>query len=130
MQGRSFAPLAEGHALADWRKDWLYEYYEYPGYENVKPNRGVRTERYKLIHYFTAPEEFELYDLKTDPGEDHNLYGKPEYAALTARLKDRLAALRKETGDTYVYKPSRSPRPWVIFDPPTVIPEPWRPQSH
>ncbi|HEX3887000.1 MAG TPA: sulfatase [Phenylobacterium sp.] len=130
MQGRSFAPLAEGHALADWRKDWLYEYYEYPGYENVKPNRGVRTERYKLIHYFTAPEEFELYDLRTDPGEDHNLYGKPEYAALTARLKDRLAALRKETGDTYVYKPSRSPRPWVIFDPPNAVQQPWRPQSH
>ena len=73
MQGRSFAALSEGRALADWRKDWLYEYYEYPGYENVKPNRGVRTERYKLIHYFTEPQEFELYDLKTDPAEDHNL---------------------------------------------------------
>lgn len=130
MQGRSFAPLAEGHALADWRKDWLYEYYEYPGYENVKPNRGVRTERYKLIHYFTAPEEFELYDLKVDPGEDHNLYGQPQYAELTQTLKARLAALRAETNDHYVYKPSRSPRPWIIFDPPTAVPEPWRPQSH
>ena len=38
--------------------------------------------------------------------------------------------LRKETGDNYVYKPSRSPRPWVIFDPPGAVPEPWRPQSH
>ncbi len=130
MQGRSFAPLSQGQTLADWRKDWLYEYYEYPGYENVKPNRGVRTERYKLIHYFTEPQEYELYDLKTDPGEDHNLYGKPEFAALTVQLKDRLEALRRETGDHYVYKPSRSPRPWVIFDPPTAVPEPWRPQSH
>jgi arylsulfatase A-like enzyme len=130
MQGRSFAPLAEGRALPDWRKDWLYEYYEYPGYENVKPNRGVRTERYKLIHYFTEPEEFELYDLKTDPAEDHNLYGRPEVAGLTAQLKARLEALRKETGDAYVYKRSRNPRMSVIFDPPNTEPAPWKPQSH
>jgi arylsulfatase A-like enzyme len=130
MQGRSFAPLAKGQPIADWRKDWLYEYYEYPGYENVRPNRGVRTERYKLIHYFTEPEEFELYDLKTDPAEDHNLYGKPEVAELTARLKTRLEALRKETGDTYVASRSRYPRMSVVFDPPSTEPPPWRPQSH
>ena len=99
MQGRSFLQLAEGHALSDWRKDWLYEYYEYPGYENVKPHRGVRTERYKYIHYFTEPQEYELYDLKADPNEDHNLYGRPGQEALTAKLRDRLEALRKETGD-------------------------------
>ena len=130
MQGRSFLPLAEGRAMSDWRKDWLYEYYEYPGYENVKPNRGVRTERYKLIHYFTEPQEWELYDLKTDPGEDHNLYGKPEFATLTAELKARLEALRAETHDNYVYKPSRYPMPSVIFGPSTTVPQPWRPQSH
>ena len=37
----------------------------------------MRTERYKLIHYYEPPEEFELYDLKEDPGELHNLYGEP-----------------------------------------------------
>ncbi|MBI1197551.1 MAG: sulfatase-like hydrolase/transferase [Phenylobacterium sp.] len=129
MQGRSFAGLAAGRPAPDWRKDWLYEYYEYPGYENVRPNRGVRTERYKLIHYFLDPEEFELYDLATDPGEDHNLYGRPGMEALTAQLKARLTALRAETGDAYVYKPSRSPRPSIAFDPPTTVPQPWRPQS-
>ena len=76
MQGKSMLPLAEGKAVP-WRKDWLYEYYEYPGFENVRPCRGVRTERYKLIHFFIPPEEFELYDLKTDPDEMNNLYGKP-----------------------------------------------------
>lgn len=130
MQGKSFLSLAEGRSLPDWRKDWLYEYYEYPGYENVKPNRGVRTERYKLIHYFTEPQEWELYDLKTDPAEDHNLYGRPEVADLTAQLKARLEALRAETHDNYVYKPSRYPYPSVIFGPSTTVPPPWRPQSH
>ena len=59
VQGKSFAALAKGGADASWRKDWLYEYYEYPGYENVRPHRGVRTERYKYIHYFTDPQEYE-----------------------------------------------------------------------
>jgi len=118
MQGRSFLALAEGHTLGDWRKDWLYEYYEYPGYENVRPHRGVRTERYKYIHYFTEPQEYELYDLKSDPNEDHNLYGRPGQEALTAKLRDRLEALRKETGDDYVYKPSRVPHMSIYITPP------------
>lgn len=128
MQGRSFLPLAMGKALPDWRKDWLYEYYEYPAYENVRPHRGVRAERYKLIHFFIEPQEWELYDLKADPNEDHNLYGKPGYEQLTAQLKARLEQLRQETGDHYVYKPSRTARMTVRMDPPTP-PKPWRPNG-
>ena len=44
----------------------------------------------------------------TDPDENHNLYGKPAFEALTARLKSRLEELRRETGDNYHYIPSRS----------------------
>lgn len=105
FQGRSVMPLIEGKH-PEWRKDWLYEYYEYPGFENVPPNRGVRTERYKYIHYFVDPQEYELYDLETDPNEMHNRYGDPEYAAIQAALVKRLEELRKETGDTYQYKPT------------------------
>ena len=110
MQGKSFLALAEGKPDPSWRKDWLYEYYEYPGFENVRPCRGVRTERYKYIHFFLDPEEFELYDLKTDPDEKNNLYGKPGFEEITAHLKDRLAALRAETNDTYQYKPTGIPK--------------------
>lgn len=99
MHGKSMVNLAKGKA-DHWRKDWLYEYYEYPASQKVRPHRGVRTERYKLIHYYLAPEEFELYDLQADPGEKQNLYGKPEHAALTQQLKNRIAELRKQTGDT------------------------------
>jgi arylsulfatase A-like enzyme len=98
MHGRSMVPLLTDPA-ADWRPDWLYEYYEYPGPHSVRKNRGIRTERYKLIHYYEAPEEFELYDLEQDPGEKVNLYGKADAAELTKRLQARLEALRRETGD-------------------------------
>jgi arylsulfatase A-like enzyme len=109
MQGKSMMPLAEGQKDVPWRKDWLYEYYEYPGFENVRPCRGVRTSRYKYIHFYLEPEEFELYDLQTDPDERNNLYGKPGYEQLTAHLRDRLATLRKDTNDTFPYKPTGLP---------------------
>ena len=109
MQGKSMVPLAEGMANVPWRKDWLYEYYEYPGFENVRPCRGVRTERYKLIHFFVEPEEFELYDLENDPDERDNLYGKPDYQQIIAHLKERLVELRAQTQDTYQYKPTGLP---------------------
>jgi len=114
MQGKSMLPLAEGQTSVAWRKDWLYEYYEYPGFENVRPCRGVRTDRYKFIHFFTEPQEFELYDLQKDPDEKDNLYGKPGYEELTVHLKERLAALRAETKDTYEYKPSGIPKHYEL----------------
>lgn len=107
MHGRSLVSILKGESPADWRKDWLYEYFEYPQWEHVRPHRGVRTERYKLIHYHKLAafpdelEEFELYDLQKDPGELHNLYGAPGYAALTEQLLKRIAALRNETGDRF-----------------------------
>ena len=104
FQGRSLMQLL-ADANTPWRRDWLYEYYEYPGAEQVRPCRGVRTERYKYIHYFTAPEEFELYDLKSDPDELHNLYGDARYAGLSRELAARLEELRRETGDHYAWRP-------------------------
>jgi len=93
----------KGTPPSDWRKDWLYEYFEYPSAEEVKPHYGVRTTRYKLIHYFLPPQEFELYDLQEDPGELHNLFGDPRYAKLAKTLLDRIQELKKETGDEYTY---------------------------
>lgn len=105
LHGQSFVPLLQGRQPGNWRKDWLYEYFEYPEAEHVRPHRGVRTDRYKLIHYHKLPqypdlpEEFELYDLERDPNELNDLYGQDGYEALTQRLLDRISELRKETGD-------------------------------
>ncbi|HEY6466527.1 MAG TPA: sulfatase [Candidatus Acidoferrales bacterium] len=108
MQGKSVLPLAEGENIS-WREDWLYEYYEYPGWQNIKPCRGIRTKRYKYIHFFIDPQEYELYDLQNDPNEADNLYGKPGYEKLTEQLRARLEELRKETNDHYEYKPTSLP---------------------
>ncbi|MES2390973.1 MAG: sulfatase [Acidobacteriota bacterium] len=99
VDGRSFVRLAQD-TDKNWRKDWLYEYFEYPAGQQVRPHRGVRTERYKYIHYFADPQEFELYDLQSDPGELNNLAGLPQHANLQKDLATRLTELRKESRDT------------------------------
>lgn len=99
MQGRSLVPLLRGQEPKDWRNAWLYEYYEYPGPHSVRKHRGIRTERYKLIHYYETPEEFELYDLQNDPEERNNLYGKPETDELVKTLRQQLEELRRQTRD-------------------------------
>jgi len=93
MQGKSMLPVAKA-TDPEFRKEWYYEYYEWPNPEAVPPHRGIRTERYKLIHYLLEPNEFELYDLKADPMESTNLYAVPEYAKIRQHLLQRLEALR------------------------------------
>ncbi len=96
MQGKSVMKLAESEKT-EWRQEWLYDYYEYPGPERVKPHRGVRTKTHKLIHYYTEPQEFEMYDLANDPLERNNLYGDPSHAAIQSDLTARLDRLLQET---------------------------------
>jgi hypothetical protein len=95
MQGKSVLPLAKA-SDPSFRKEWYYEYYEWPNPESVRPHRGIRTERYKLIHYVMEPQEFELYDLAKDPGETQNLYGQPQHQSLQQDLLSRLERLRAE----------------------------------
>lgn len=43
-----------------------------------RPYYGVRTDRYKLIHFYDIINFWEFYDLETDPDEMKNLYTVPE----------------------------------------------------
>jgi arylsulfatase A-like enzyme len=83
------------------RKSIYYHYYEYPyGAHSVKKHYGIRTDRYKLIHFYNDIDEWEMYDLKTDPNEMNNLYSKNEFQPLVDSLKEELEALRSHFKDT------------------------------
>ena len=100
MQGRSLRPLVDGSRTPEWRDAIYYRYYEYPhGWHLVRPHYGIRTERYKLIHFEGDMDHWELYDLLEDPNELRNLYGEPSLAATQQRLHQRLTALKKELQD-------------------------------
>jgi arylsulfatase A-like enzyme len=113
MQGVSLRPLIEGKAAPEWRRSIYYTYYENswnlqgvgreqmsdPSFQfftahRVGPHRGVRTERHKLIHYYSEGDYWELFDLQADPNELRNVYGDPSHAAIEAELKRELARLR------------------------------------
>ena len=98
MQGVSLVPLLKGESPDDWRHSLYYHFYEYPAEHAVKRHYGVRTERYKLIHFYNDIDVWELYDLKEDPSEMNNLYGRESTEEITRQLKDELKTLQQQYG--------------------------------
>ena len=76
-----------------------YHYYEYPYYHHVQPHYGIRTERYKLIHFYYDIDQWELYDLKNDSNELDNLIGNNKYADIISNLKSELYNLKQNYGN-------------------------------
>ncbi len=112
MQGRSLVPLLHGGTPDDWRDAIYYQYFAHPDWHMVHRQYGVRTHRYKLIHFYETGE-WELYDLDRDPEELRSVYGHPEYREVEVELRERIAELRRE------YRvPERDPVPHTPFDPP------------
>jgi arylsulfatase A-like enzyme len=93
MQGKSLVPLLKGQTPNSWRKEIYYHYYEYPSVHMVPRHNGIRSKRYKLIHFYQFDNEWELYDLKSDPDELNNLYEDSKYAQVRKRMKARLEHL-------------------------------------
>jgi arylsulfatase A-like enzyme len=137
MPGLPLEPLFNGKTPSNWRTSLYYHYYDYPTFHMVRKHDGVRTERYKLIHFYgkgglsgvttkyqTAPgtqeyrilhllnnvgyishddpdiDAYELYDLKKDPHELNNVYGKPGYSDITKKLMKTLNGYRKNLNVT------------------------------
>ena len=96
MQGRSLVPLLRAAAPDDWRKSFYYHYYEGPPAEHtVAKHYGVTDGRYKLIHFYKL-DQWELFDLVSDPDELKSVYGQPELAEVQSRMMAELRRLRSE----------------------------------
>ncbi len=96
MQGRSLRPASGGRPPKDWRKSIYYHYYEIESWHSVKKHYGVRTHRYKLIHFYDDIDAWELYDLKKDPLEVNNVYENTAYRKTVRKLHRELERLRRE----------------------------------
>ena len=103
-RGRSLVPLMKGEGTP---RDATFAELDFSGemYDELRVNSGrrvmVRTKEWKLIE-FRDPRVKErdgaLYDLKADPGETVNLFGREEHQTVVAQLEARLAAWEAETG--------------------------------
>ena len=97
MQGRSLLPILRGETPKDWRKSFYYHYYEYPAVHSVRRHYGIVTDRYKLVRFYGDDiDEWELFDLQTDPRELSNVIDDPKLAKVRAELKAELSRLRTE----------------------------------
>lgn len=99
MQGENLMPIFKGKT-ENFREAVYYHYYEYPGIHSVKRHYAIITENYKLIHFYSDIDEWELYDRKKDPREMKNIYNNLEYADIQKKLHQDLIALRKKYGDS------------------------------
>lgn len=98
IQGISLTPLFKSEPQ-EWRESLYYHYYEYPGIHMAKRHYGIRTDRYKLIHFYNDIDEWELYDLEEDPSEMSNLVDDPAYQEIKMELHKKLDSLRLYYGD-------------------------------
>jgi arylsulfatase A-like enzyme len=92
MQGQSLMPLLAG-ATPDWRREFFYEHhFQHP---RIPVNEGVRTERWKYMRFVDSePLYEELYDLSSDPLEEHNLASAAEHSKMLAQMRARWETLR------------------------------------
>jgi N-acetylglucosamine-6-sulfatase len=72
MQGRSALNLPNQPDMP-WRTAFVYEYFWEKVYPETPTCLGIRTDNYKYIEYHGVWDANELYDIRKDPKEVHNL---------------------------------------------------------
>lgn len=98
MQGLSLRPVLENPAKTLPRNSLYYHFYEYKADHTVLQHVGVRTDRYKLLYFYTV-NEWQLFDLQKDPAELTNLVNDQQYQGILADMKKELLRLRNQYDD-------------------------------
>jgi arylsulfatase A-like enzyme len=113
--GVNLAPVLRDPA-ASLHRDALYFHYPHY-YGTTTPVSAIRSGPWKLLEYF-EDEHVELYNLKDDLSEQHNL--APENAAKADELRAKLHQWRDEVG-------AALPKPNPDFKGKPVKPQPFKP---
>jgi arylsulfatase A-like enzyme len=101
MHGTSLLRVIEDGSSI--HEDLYYHYYLHGGH-GVPAHDGVRSMRYKLLHYYTQGE-FNLFDLEEDPMEMCSLHDDPAYTDILADMMQRYGRARKQYDIPKAYGP-------------------------
>lgn len=99
VQGASFMPLLRGED-PEWRESMLYTYFWEAAFPQTPTVLGVRTERYKYMHYHGIFDLNELYDLENDPLEMRNLIDDAAHHGVRQEMRRLLNQQLEKYGAT------------------------------
>jgi arylsulfatase A-like enzyme len=99
IQGISLVPVLKKKRVRNWRKMLYYHFYESTDDHAVSKHYGVRTKRYKLVHFYDPIDTWEMYDLKKDPAEMKNVYADPSYKRVLSKMQKNLEYIKKYYND-------------------------------
>lgn len=94
MQGRDYGPLLAGTPISDWRRDYFYEHAIIKTKEFIPSSQAlVIAGGMKYIRWPDFATE-ELFDIRSDPREEHNLIADPAQATILPTLQARFSTLQ------------------------------------
>jgi hypothetical protein len=93
MQGRDFAPLYTAKEKPAWREEFYYEHPTIKNVDFIPSSEALVRKDWKLVRWPDFDTE-ELFDLKRDPMEEHNVAGEPDNAPRMESMRTRMAELR------------------------------------
>ncbi|HPO30648.1 MAG TPA: sulfatase-like hydrolase/transferase, partial [Candidatus Hydrogenedentes bacterium] len=106
VDGQSLVPLLRGGTLPASRP--IFWHYPHYGNQGAFPGGAIRKGDFKLIEFFEDGHQ-ELYNLRLDPGERHDL--SAEQPDVRNELADMLHAWQRETGARFpTPNPHAAPR--------------------
>jgi len=97
MQGRDFAPLYASDPKPEppWRQCFFYEHAIISNKERIPASQALVRHDAKYILWPDYDFE-EFFDLRNDPGEQHNLIDDPAYSEMITEMKQRFETLRMD----------------------------------
>ncbi len=102
VDGTSFLNILEDGEAKEWRDTFTYQYFWEHAFPHTPTTYAIRGDRFKYIYYHGVWDKNELYDLKNDPMEMHNLINIPEYRPVVLRLEKQLFDMLEENEATNV----------------------------
>ena len=100
LSGRSLMPFMRGQTPSGWRDA---HYTQFNGVELYYSQRSVMTKDFKYV--YNGFDNDELYDLRTDPHEMHNLANDPAYTDIKHELVRKMWRFAAQESDERLFNP-------------------------
>jgi len=95
MQGQDISPLYLAERKPHWRSEFFYEHPTIGSVSFIPASEALVTKQWKYFYWPDFQRE-QLFDLRNDPREEHDLATDPPHANRLAAMRARFAELRNK----------------------------------